>query len=91
MKLEAWLLKMRKNNKYPDNIEVMAPVGSWESLSAAIQAGAGSVYFGLEKLNMRARSSINFTIEDLAEIVKICNENGIKTYLTLNTVLYDDP
>lgn len=71
-------------------IEIMAPVGSWESLTAAIQAGAGSVYFGLEKLNMRARSSINFTTEDLGEIVQICKKNNIKSYLTLNTVLYDE-
>ncbi|MCX6258413.1 MAG: U32 family peptidase [Bacteroidia bacterium] len=68
----------------------MAPVGSWESLAAAIQAGAGSVYFGIEKLNMRAKSSINFTIDDLQKIVSICNEKNIKTYLTLNTVIYND-
>ncbi len=70
-------------------VEIMAPVGSFESLQAAIQAGADSVYFGIEQLNMRARSSINFTIEDLKEIKKRCGEHGIKTYLTLNTVLYD--
>lgn len=67
-------------------IEVMAPVGSWDSLSAAIQGGAGSVYFGLEKLNMRARSSINFTLDDLGEIAGKCREHGIKSYLTLNTI-----
>ncbi len=70
-------------------VEIMAPVGSFESLQAAIQAGADSVYFGIEQLNMRARSSINFTIEDLKEIKRRCSEQGIKTYLTLNTVLYD--
>jgi len=72
-----------------NNIEVMAPVGSWESLSAAIKGGCNSVYFGIEQLNMRARSSINFTIDDLAKIAGICKENNIKSYITLNTVLYD--
>ncbi len=72
------------------NIEIMSPVGSYESLSAAIQAGANSVYFGIEKLNMRAKSSINFTIDDLKEIVKICKKNNVKSYLTVNTVIYDD-
>jgi len=72
-----------------NNIEVMAPVGSWESLSAAIKGGCNSVYFGIEQLNMRARSSINFTTEDLAKIAEICKENNIKSYITLNTVLYD--
>ena len=64
------------------NIDLMAPVGSYESLMAAIQAGANSVYFGIEKLNMRARSSNNFTFEDLKNIVNICNKAGVKTYLT---------
>jgi len=72
-----------------NNIEIMSPVGSYESLMAAIQAGANSVYFGIEMLNMRARSSNNFTTHDLAEIVSICNSHGVKTYLTVNTVLYD--
>lgn len=70
--------------------EIMAPVGSYESLSAAIQGGADSIYFGIEGLNMRARSSNNFTIDDLHEIVRICNEHHIKSYLTVNTVIYDD-
>lgn len=70
-------------------IEIMAPVGSYESLMAAIQAGADSVYFGIEQLNMRAKSSNNFTFEDLKKIVAIANENGVKTYLTVNTVIYD--
>lgn len=69
--------------------EVMAPVGSYESLSAAIHAGADSVYFGVEKLNMRARSSFNFTLQDLHQIVQICRKAGVRTYLTVNTVLYD--
>jgi U32 family peptidase len=70
-------------------IELMAPAGSYESLMAAIKAGCNSVYFGVEQLNMRARSSMNFTLDDLQNIAKIGTENGIKTYLTLNTILYD--
>lgn len=72
-----------------EDIEIMAPVGSYESLMAAIQGGADSVYFGIEQLNMRAKSSNNFTIEDLKKIVSIAGENNIKTYLTVNTILYD--
>ena len=72
------------------DIEIMAPAGSWESLMAAIHAGADSVYFGIEKLNMRAKSSSNFTTDDLREIVRICNENNVKSYLTVNTILYDN-
>ncbi|MDO4159354.1 MAG: peptidase U32 family protein [Prevotellaceae bacterium] len=70
--------------------EIMAPVGSRESLAAAIQAGADSVYFGIEKLNMRAHSANTFTIDDLREIAATCNEHGIKTYLTVNTIIYND-
>jgi putative protease len=69
--------------------EITAPVGSWESLSAAIQAGADSVYFGIGSMNMRSRSSINFTLHDLVKICRICSKNGVSTYLTLNTVIYD--
>ena len=72
------------------NIEIMAPVGCWESLAAAIHAGATSVYFGIEHLNMRARSSVNFTTEDMATIVATCREAGVKTYLTVNTVMYPE-
>ncbi len=72
-----------------EDIELMAPVGSYESLMAAIQGGADSVYFGIEQLNMRARSSSNFTKEDLPEVVKIAKKNRIKSYLTINTVIYD--
>ena len=68
----------------------MAPAGSWESLQAAIQAGADSVYFGIERLNMRSRSSSNFTTEDLHRIVERCKEAGIKSYLTINTIIYDE-
>ena len=71
------------------SIEIMAPAGSWESLSAAIKAGADSVYFGIEKLNMRSKSSSNFSTNDLREIVRICKENNVKSYLTVNTILYD--
>lgn len=71
-------------------IEIMAPVGSYESLRAAIQAGAGSVYFGVEQLNMRARSSNNFSLADLAKITAIAAENNIKSYLTVNTVIFDN-
>lgn len=72
------------------DIEIMAPVGSFESLQAAIQGGANSVYFGIEHLNMRSRSSANFSNEDLKEIVRIAQENHIKTYLTINIVMYDN-
>ncbi len=68
----------------------MAPVGCWESLAAALQAGADSVYFGIEHLNMRARSSANFTTQDMHEIASRCRQAGVKTYLTLNTVMYPD-
>ncbi len=71
------------------DIEIMAPVGSYESLMAAMAAGADSVYFGVEGLNMRARSSANFTLDDLAEIVRRARKRGVKTYLTVNTVIYD--
>jgi putative protease len=72
------------------NIEIMAPAGSWESLTAAIKAGADSVYFGIERLNMRSKSSSNFTTDDLRTIVSICRENNVKSYLTVNTILYDN-
>lgn len=68
----------------------MAPVGSYESLYAAINAGADAIYFGVEGLNMRARSSANFTLDDLRSIAATCHEAGVKTYLTVNTIIYDD-
>ena len=77
---------MNRNN----DIEIMAPVGCWESLAAALEAGATSVYFGIEYLNMRARSSANFTTQDLHTIVERCQAAGVKTYLTLNTVMYPE-
>ena len=72
------------------DIEIMAPVGCWESLAAAIEAGATSVYFGIEYLNMRSRSSANFSTQDLHTIVERCQAVGVKTYLTLNTVMYPE-
>lgn len=77
---------MMNNNK----IEIMAPVGSYESLYAAINAGAGSIYFGIDRLNMRAKSSVNFTMDDLRNIASICNEKSVNSYVTLNTIMYDD-
>jgi U32 family peptidase len=70
--------------------EIMAPVGGWESLAAALKAGADSVYFGVESLNMRARAAKRFTLSDLRKIVKICEKKNVKTYLTLNIILYDE-
>lgn len=72
------------------NLELMAPVGSFESLHAAIDAGADAIYFGVEGLNMRARSSANFTIDDLRDIARTCQQAGVKTYLTVNTIIYDE-
>ena len=73
-----------------EDFEIMAPVGSRESLAAALSAGADSVYFGIENLNMRARSSNTFTIGDLREIAATCDEHGVKSYLTVNTIIYDE-
>lgn len=72
------------------DFEIMAPVGSRDSLAAAIKAGAGSVYFGVEKLNMRAHSASTFTVDDLREIAATCAAHGIKTYLTVNTIIYQE-
>ena len=71
-----------------EDFEIMAPVGSRESLAAAIQAGADSIYFGIEKLNMRAHSASVFTIDDLRDIAQECEAHGIKSYLTVNTIIY---
>ena len=73
-----------------EDFEIMAPVGSRESLAAAIQAGADSVYFGVGMLNMRSHSANHFTLDDLHDIAAICREHGMKTYLTVNTIIYDD-
>lgn len=78
--------------KKSDNLkelEITAPVGTWESLHAAIAAGARSVYFGVGVLNMRARSSVNFTLRDLVKITRICRKHGVRSYLTMNTVIFD--
>lgn len=71
------------------DFEIMAPVGSRESLAAALQAGADSIYFGIGQLNMRSHSANHFNIEDLREIAQTCSEHGVKTYLTVNTLIYD--
>lgn len=73
-----------------NDLEIMAPVGSYESLYAAINAGADSVYFGVEGLNMRSGSAANFTLDDLRKITEICNSAGVKSYLTVNTIIYED-
>ena len=70
-------------------IEIMSPVGSYESLAAAIQAGAGSVYFGVGKMNMRSRSAANFGFDDLRNITDICRQHNVKSYLTVNTIVYN--
>lgn len=72
------------------DIEIMAPVGSYEALHAAVDAGADSVYFGVGKLNMRSTSAANFTVDDIAPIVEFARSRGVKTYLTVNTIIYDD-
>ncbi|MCK9410044.1 MAG: U32 family peptidase [Bacteroidetes bacterium] len=70
-------------------IEIMSPAGSWESLAAAIKAGANSVYFGIEQLNMRAKSSNNFTTQDMVKIAETCKQQNVKSYITLNTIIYN--
>ncbi len=72
------------------DFEIMAPVGSWESLTAAWQGGADAIYFGIEGLNMRSQSSVNFSLDDLHTIAQWCHEHGMKSYLTVNTVVYDE-
>ena len=72
------------------DFEIMAPVGSRESLAAALKAGANSVYFGIGKLNMRSHSANDFTIDDLKEIAAICHEHGVQSYLTVNTIIYGE-
>ena len=72
-----------------NKIELMSPAGGWEALQAAIDNGANAVYFGVDQLNMRARATMNFTLADLKEIADICNDKDVKTYLTLNTIVYD--
>ena len=76
-------IQKKEMNKKISDFEIMAPVGSYDSLAAAIQGGANSIYFGIEGLNMRAKSSNNFTMDDLKQIAAICKENGLKSYLTV--------
>ena len=71
-------------------VELMAPAGSWEALHAAIKAGADSIYFGLGNLNMRSHSGHNFSFDDLPEMVSICQENQVRSYVTLNAIIYDE-
>ncbi|MCO6494400.1 MAG: U32 family peptidase [Bacteroidetes bacterium] len=71
------------------NVEIMSPAGGFDSLMAAIQGGANSIYFGVDQLNMRARATMNFTLDDIPEVAKICKENNVRSYLTLNTIVYD--
>lgn len=89
-RLALSLLPIKIIYKMIKDFEIMAPVGSRESLMAAIQAGADSIYFGIENLNMRARSANTFTIDDLKEIARMCDEHGMKSYLTVNTIIYDN-
>ena len=79
-----------QNNISRSDVEIMAPVGSFESLMAAIQGGANAVYFGVGQLNMRAKSTVNFEASDLQRVAQLCRDNGLRSYLTVNTVLYDN-
>lgn len=85
LNLPQKIIRVKGRNHY----EIMAPVGSWESLQAAVQAKVDSVYFGIDKLNMRSQSTVNFTFDDLEKITDICHPSGIKTYITVNSVMYD--
>ena len=77
------------NTMAKSKVELMAPAGNFESMQAAMDNGADSVYFGIEQMNMRARASMNFTLDDLPEIARRCGENNVRTYLTLNTIVYN--
>lgn len=83
-------MNQTSNNLRRSDFEIMAPVGSWESLIAAHQGGADAIYFGIEGLNMRSKSSVNFTLEDLKTIAEWCREHSMKSYLTVNTIVYDE-
>jgi len=78
------MASMKKNQT-----QLLAPAGSWESMRAALQAGANAVYFGVDKLNMRAKNTVNFLIEDLPEFARVCHESNAKAYIALNTIMYD--
>lgn len=88
--LKACCATTSSNQMERKEFEIMAPVGSYESLHAAIEGGADAVYFGIEGLNMRAKSSINFTTDDMRQIAEICSQHGMKSYLTVNTVVYNE-
>ena len=90
LKKEVFLPKVSTLARMRKKIEIMAPAGSFESLNAAIQAGADAVYFGVGNLNMRARSTVNFTIEDLEQITTLCQQHQVRTYLTVNTIIYPE-
>ena len=88
--LSLYNSKLHNVGKKEQEIEIMSPVGSYESLMAAIQAGANSVYFGVGTLNMRSRSAANFTLDDMRNISEICQTHHVKSYLTVNTIIYDE-
>ena len=90
MLLRAFFVSIQTMKKTKQKIEIMAPAGSFETLTAAIQAGADSVYFGIGKLNMRARAAANFQLSDLSKVVQVCHQNKVKAYLALNTLMYDE-
>ncbi|MDR1984307.1 MAG: U32 family peptidase [Prevotellaceae bacterium] len=89
-KTENKILVLPNREKTLEDFEIMAPTGNFECLMAAIQGGANSVYFGIENLNMRSKSANNFKLEQLAEIAEICKTNNVKSYLTLNVIMYDN-
>ncbi|MEG1979891.1 MAG: U32 family peptidase, partial [Victivallaceae bacterium] len=78
---------MSSNTSKFNKVEIMAPAGSWESLTAAVEGGCDSVYFGVGSLNMRSHATNNFTVEDLSEVVTFCHSRGVKAYLALNIVV----
>ncbi len=86
---EKYSNNMAQQSLQRSDFEIMAPVGSWESLTAAAQGGADAIYFGIEGLNMRSKSSVNFSLDDLKTIAQWCHEHGMKSYLTVNTIIYD--
>ncbi|HSR38706.1 MAG TPA: peptidase U32 family protein [Phnomibacter sp.] len=84
-----WRFCSERKTTIMRNVEILAPAGAFDSLQAAINAGADAIYFGVEQLNMRTRSSDGFTVDDIAAVAKLCHANGVKAYITLNTVMYD--
>ncbi len=82
-------MNIEEQKKLVAKPELMAPAGDWTMLRTAVQAGANAVYFGVDKLNMRAKAA-NFSVDDLPEVVKFCKENNVKTYLTINTIVFEE-